>query len=184
MLPCLELHPFRTNKSNPSVQRCFLCHKLVLFIKTKQKKDRTAAYDFLTFHRPSDGKKTSRETDQCWSTLSSQSRRKSHLIPNSMCVQLPATESASVLCSAFIYRPAVTQPDLRACLQSTPTTCPNALLSVGCFPKHTPSPRPTKTRISLCELSDMIFSFGQLTVNKNNKNNTEHLKQHTCVRVT
>lgn len=41
--------------------------------------------------------------------------------------------------SAFSYSSALTQPDLRARLQHTPTCCRNTLLSVGRFPKHTPS---------------------------------------------
>lgn len=67
----------------------------------------------------------------------------SHRIPTDAKQSVELQLLREQLCCAppFIYRPALTQPDLRARLQHTPAhRCLNALLSAGRFPQTHPFP--------------------------------------------
>lgn len=174
--------PYEIEKGNPSFQSCSVCDKWVLFMKTsklaiphlpqplwqqKKKKRKSPETDQWDPLAPSHAENPNRCQTECWSST---------------------TERASA--ALRLYIPPCPHPTRSAGLPTIHThRCLNALLSAGCFPKHTPSsPPPAKTRETLCGLSDTICSSSQLTVNRNNTKTTQRgtvlLKQHACVRVT
>lgn len=133
----LELHPLgRKWNVIQAFKSTSWCEKLVFFPWKPN------SSGFLTFQRPSDGKKLPGGTfyfpDHAENLNRCQTERWTW------------TTRAPVLCSAFLYSPALTQPDLRARLQHTPTLKTTYALSTcitlsGSLSQTHPLPPPCKT---------------------------------------